>query len=271
MDFGDDPLADLSDGSNDSFFDEPKRSGKRASLTKTPEKKKSVTDIFNLPEKSTESAQPPKRSDDWLGLDTKETKSPSRTQKLTKKISFEDDDDLLGNLGFSKRPASRTEVSTEENKPAKKMDLFESILGPPKNEELDKKTSFEDILKESKAKSGSKSEDAAKKSPFDDIFKDSKAKGPSASASSTPKPSLGVTDSLQFSDGPREGRRGRRTSATLMDPLGLFSNEAKQEDSATVKEKPSATAMNETFSTKAVHSKSTPNISNQGKLRYLFL
>lgn len=232
MDFGEDPLADvLSDGSNDSFFDEPKPASKRASLTKTPEKK-SITDLFNISDKISESNQVPKRADDWLGLGAKETKSPSRTQKMTKKISFDDDDDILDNLGLSKKIQNKTE---EENKtPTKKVDLLESILGPKKSEDV-KSSTFDDILKESKAKTGTQS--------------------------LTPKrtPSTPATESLFSSEGPREGRRGRRLSTGLLDPLGLFSNEPKSEESFTAKEKPPETPIS-----KPAQSKSTPNISDQG-------
>jgi hypothetical protein len=165
MDFGDDPLADiLSDGSNDSFFDEPKPAAKRGSLTKTPEKK-SITDLFNISDKPAESSQAPKRSDDWLGLDSRDTKSPSRSQKLTKKISFDDDDDILGNLGLTKKPQSKTEAPTEESKVGKKMDLLESILGPSKSEDSVKKPSFGDILKESKSKTAAASTPSTAKPP----------------------------------------------------------------------------------------------------------
>ncbi|XP_044269147.1 fas-binding factor 1 [Tribolium madens] len=235
MDFGDDPLGDvLSDGSNDSFFDEPRPASKRASLTKTPEKK-SITDLFNITDKTPENNQVPKRPDDWLGLDSKDTKSPSRTQKLAKKISFDDDDDILGNLGLTKRPQSKPETHLEEKKaPSKKLDLLESILGPSKSEDVNKPSTFEDILKESKAKT--------------------------ATPTATPKltPSNPPTEPLLLSEGPREGRRRRRSSAGLLDPLGLFSSETKIDDSAT-KEKTIINSTETPFS-KPTPSKSTPNI-----------
>jgi Fas-binding factor 1 len=244
MDFGDDPLADiLSDGSNDSFFDEPKPAAKRGSLTKTPEKK-SITDLFNISDKPAESSQAPKRSDDWLGLDSRDTKSPSRSQKLTKKISFDDDDDILGNLGLTKKPQSKTEAPTEESKVGKKMDLLESILGPSKSEDSVKKPSFGDILKESKSKT------AAVSTP----------------STAKPPPTPGVD--LQFTEAPREGRRGRRQSGGLLDPLGLFSNEPmstpKQDDTVVPKEKVVLGGSDEAPVSKPVYSKSTPNISDQG-------
>jgi hypothetical protein len=244
MDFGDDPLADiLSDGSNDSFFDEPKPAAKRGSLTKTPEKK-SITDLFNISDKPAESSQAPKRSDDWLGLDSRDTKSPSRSQKLTKKISFDDDDDILGNLGLTKKPQSKTEAPTEESKVGKKMDLLESILGPSKSENSVKKPSFGDILKESKSNT------AAASTPL----------------TAKPSPTPGVD--LQFTEAPREGRRGRRQSGGLLDPLGLFSNEPmstpKQDDTVVPKEKVVLGGSDEAPVSKPVYSKSTPNISDQG-------
>ncbi|EFA00110.2 hypothetical protein TcasGA2_TC002926 [Tribolium castaneum] len=231
MDFGDD-LGVLSDGSNDSFFDEPKPASKRASLSKTPEKK-SITDLFNITDKTPESNQVPKRPDDWLGLDSRDTKSPSRSQRLAKKISFDDDDDILGNLGLTKKPQSKP----EENKtPTKKMDLLESILGP-KSEDV-KTATFEDILKESKAKT--------------------------VTPTTTPKltPSNPPSESVLLSEGPREGRRRRRSSAGLLDPLGLFSNEIKTDDSAS-KEK-IITSSTETPVSKPTPSKSAPNLSDQG-------
>ncbi|RZC39276.1 fas-binding factor 1, partial [Asbolus verrucosus] len=247
MNFGNDPMGDLlSDGSNDSFFDEPKPAAKRGSLTKTPEKK-TITNLFNISDQSQERTQVPKKSDDWLGLDTKDTllnikKSPLKTPKLAKKISFENDDDILGTLGISKRPQDKPETRLEENKPTKKMDLLENILGPSKTEDAMKKTTFDDILKESKAKS--------------------------ATTTPTPVKLYPVADSVPLDEAPRERRRGRRRSTGLMDPLGLFSNEpnipSKQEEADTTKSKTVLSGSDESAYSKPIHSKSTPNISDQG-------
>lgn len=72
--------------------------------------------------------QGPKTDGDWLGLGTKTKIKDSQPEplKATKKISFEDTDDVLNTLGLEKiDKAAKME-------PGKKSALLESILGPPK-------------------------------------------------------------------------------------------------------------------------------------------
>ncbi|KAF2902590.1 hypothetical protein ILUMI_03597 [Ignelater luminosus] len=216
----DDALGDLlSDGSNDSFFEEPKTLAKRASLTKPPDKK-AISDLFGLnDEKPKEKIQ--SKESDWLGLggagDEKPSvaeppksaiSNPDRTSlhsaKLTKKISFEDDDDILSSLVLEKKSETTTDVSRETDtlqrkiEPVKKSALIESIFGPPKQQSTETISSFEDILKDSKIN-----------------------KQKTAVTSSKPAPS----ENLSY--GPPEGRRSRHHSSGsgVLDPLGLFSNE----------------------------------------------
>lgn len=225
MNFLNDPLADLSDN-DDSFFEDPKVLRKRASLTKTPEKK-SITDLFNIDDDKTPETSSAKKTDDWLGLGSEDAvsaskKSPAITPKLSKKISFDDDnDDILGGLGLSRKTHEQIEDQSK-----KKVDLLESILGSNKSEDIKRQPStFDNILQESKAK---------------------RAVSPVAES---------------FAEAPREGRRGgRRPSTGLLDPLGLFS---EPKPPTPKKEEPNG--LNET-----TLSKSTPNISEQGKNVYTY-
>lgn len=225
MDFdADDPLADLlSEGSNDSFFDEPKASAKRGSLTKTPEKK-SISDLFGLNDDK-KSAEPAKISDDWLGITRKspqtvqtpqqQQQQPGHQTKSTKKISFEDDDDMLTTLGLDKKNESKTSLNDKSSDilppakldSAKKSALLESILGPSKK--LEEKPS---ILPETKP-----SITPEVKATKQEIIKPIPQQKPSET-------------SYGFSslDAPREGRR--RPASGMKDPLGLFSNDASMAD-----------------------------------------
>lgn len=219
MDF-EDPLADiLSDGSNDSFFDVPKVTAKRGSITKTPEKK-SMSDLFGLnDDKKQEQSKTTVSStgDDWLGLST--TKSPKKNVqqqqplqiKTTKKISFEDDDDILNTLGLDKKnepkPAEKsTDVLTPAKlEPAKKSALLESILGTSKKNE--EKPTQETRLK---------TEMITNKPETRSITEPVKV----AISSTRTEQSYG----FQSLDAPREGRR--RTPSNIKDPLGLFTTDA---------------------------------------------
>lgn len=215
MDFDvDDPLADLlSEGSNDSFFDEPKPAAKRGSLTKTPEKK-SISDLFGLnddkkiEQKTTTSGS----GEDWLGINRKSPQTVQQSQnfqqpqtvqqpqRTVKKISFEDDDDLLNTLGLDKKSDSKpptVEKASNEILPPAKLDpskksaLLESILGAPKKAE---------------------ERPEIKPKPRQDPIK-------------TPTPTTTSEPSYGFSslDAPREGRR--RPTSSIKDPLGLFSTD----------------------------------------------
>lgn len=207
MDF-EDPLADiLSDGSNDSFFDEPKPTAKRGSITKTPEKK-SISDLFGLNEDKREEQQKSAggSADDWLGLTI--TKSPKKTIqqpliKTAKKISFEDDDDILNTLGLEKKSEPKPVEKTTEVfaptklEPAKKSALLESILGTSKKPE----EKLPDLKFTTKPES----------KPTPEPVK----------AAATPKSDQSY--GFQSLDAPREGRR--RPASGIKDPLGLFSTD----------------------------------------------
>lgn len=227
---GEDPLADLSDGSNDSFFDDPKPKPRKSNLSKptTPEKNNTINDLFNIndPVSSLPTETKQKREDDWLGLGQNVKKSPLKSApKIVKRISFEDDDDLLGNLGLDKHP--KTTKKEESNL-------------------------LDDILKSTKAAR----DETIKKPTFGDVFKESKAKT---------SPLLDNVASVPLAEGLREGRRGRRPSG-LMDPLGLFSNEAKSQSEEVLTEKKDVKdSPSKQLPTKNTHqSKSTPNIRDQG-------
>ncbi|XP_017780910.1 PREDICTED: uncharacterized protein PFB0145c [Nicrophorus vespilloides] len=213
----DDPLGDLlSDGSNDSFFEEAKPAAKRSSLSKTPEKK-NISDLFGLEESKSST-----KKDDWLGL----KKSESPVKKASKKITFEEDDDIL-NILDSKKPET-----------SKKSALIESLKNPTKEE--DKKAfSLDDLLKESKFK---------KNDPIE-------------TTQSTPhinQRSEGF--GLSSLEAPREGRRRPKTAA-VADPLGLFSEpepEPKPEPKPRKKE-PETEIL---FQASEMKTKSTPNIAS---------
>ncbi|KAK4876733.1 hypothetical protein RN001_009239 [Aquatica leii] len=194
-----DPLGDVySDDSNDSFFDEPKATTAKPNLSKPPDKK-AITNLFGLGD---EKPKPGKKSD-WLGLDAKD--DDAKSEKPVKKISFDDDDDILNDLGIEKKP----EPEISKDKTAKsKTSLMESIFGPSKP--IEKHESIVDLLKETKHKI---------------------EPNPTKPIPNKPATSIGY----DLGDFSREGRRSRRSSATLkaVDPLGLFSGDnAKTETSA---------------------------------------
>lgn len=202
----DDPLGDLlSEGSNDSFFEEPKTLAKRSSLTKTPEEK-TVSDLFGL--KKSDVGTSKGKDDDWLGLGddlpTPTTKEAvQRTaNKPVKKISFDDDDenDIFSSLGIDKKSsANKTE--------GKKSSLMDSIFGTAANKQEQEKTTLDDILKESKA-----------------IQRPSTPKQQeSQTQSSTTKIEPVKYGFSSLDSNPREGRRGARPhTSNIMDPLGLL-------------------------------------------------
>lgn len=192
----------LSDESNDSFFEDPKLLAKRGSLTRTPEKK-NVADIFGFSE---EKQQPKKSEDDWLGLG-EATKKP---KEQAKKVGFEDDEEILSSLGFSKKRevkkvemkqgsfeededilsslgfSKKASAEPEKNPASKKVGLFDDILGAAPKTADKRKVDFEDILAE------------PKRSEVKEV---------------------GLPT--------REGRRSRTSASALADPLGLFSSEPK--------------------------------------------
>lgn len=226
MDFdADDPLADLlSEGSNDSFFDEPKPSAKRGSLPKTPEKK-SMSDLFGLNDEK-QTTEPAKPSDDWLGISRKspQTVQVAQPSRTAKKISFEDDDDILTTMGLEKKIEPKTiseSVTPAKIKldSAKKSALLESILGSPKKA-LPKLP--ETNLLEAKP---------VQSTPI-------KAEAFKPTAIVAQKTPSELSYGFSSLDAPREGRR--RPASGVKDPLGLFSasEPASQEKSKSIQASP---------------------------------
>ncbi|GJQ79018.1 hypothetical protein Trydic_g179 [Trypoxylus dichotomus] len=208
----DDPLGDLlSDGSNDSFFEEPKTTlAKRSSLTKTPEKK-SVSDLFGI-EKS--ESKPSDSKANWLGLGDEQKKAPEKSQihsspkKIEKKISFEDDN-ILDDLGLE------TKTETKKDVAPRKPSLVDSILKPTTvtTGGDDKGITFDDILK------GSKFTRKIDKNPTTPV----KATRP------LQEPQATTQVPLSLSTGQREGRRQHPIQSGFTDILGIFSNEPAKE------------------------------------------
>lgn len=222
----DDPVGDLlSDGSNDSFFEDPKPKvlSKRPSITKTTEKK-NFSEIFGLSEDTNKSKDitetpiqyqhPPEFSkkenleDDWLGLgDTKKSEEPAEIKSNPKKITFEEDEEILSSLGLNKKSGtldvqkSEVKVQQEESKkvPTKRSTLFDDILGTKPTQNTSN-LGFGDLL--NRGKPDKKSDDGSK---------DSNKSAASVAAT-------------------REGRRARFQQSGISDPLGLFKNETKSLD-----------------------------------------
>ncbi|XP_031334663.1 muscle M-line assembly protein unc-89-like isoform X2 [Photinus pyralis] len=187
-----DLLGDLnSDDSNDSFFEEPKP---MSSVTKTPDKKV-LTNLFGLNDD-----KPKNKKADWLGLEADESDHP-KTSREKKKISFDDEDDILNDLGIDKKQV--VDVSKDKNPTSatKKSSLMESIFGPPKSPQKDSL----DLLK-------------------------TPAKTDSSPVKAVPKPPSTGYDAGSAS---REGRRSRHTSGGTksLDPLGLFATDTDRENS----------------------------------------
>ncbi|XP_065160889.1 myosin-1 [Atheta coriaria] len=226
----DDPLGDLlSNGSDDSFFDNPKPKTKRPSTAKSPEKK-SVSDLFGLEDAPAPIDRASRAKDDWLGLETQKTSSttiPSSPVKAkakpAKKISFEDDDDILNTLGLEKK-------AEPKKNDAKKSSLMESILGQQKTKEDNKQfLSLDDLLQESKGKKH-----------------DMPATVTQSASQLTDKSTIGMS-SL---DTTREGRRGRVRSANISDPLGLLQN---NQQSVELEAKPRRRDLTSTIESKPEH------------------
>lgn len=200
----DDPLGDLlSDGSNDSFFEKPKKSGIDVNKSKpvTPNVSKSkMSDLFDLkPDKpvSFEKREVPKLiRTDSSSKDVVIPKKPKTPQKIN-------DDNLISDLGF------------DPKKPKGKFNFMDDILGlgpvikstemskvpPPR---INKPTPKEDLL--------------------------------------VPQNSLSRQSTIETVESfvPTVTRRsGRRNSSTpLNDPLGLFSTPVVEEKKLEVEKKP---------------------------------
>lgn len=208
----DDPLGDLlSDGSNDSFFEEPKVTAKRSSLTKTPEKK-SVSELFGIEKSETTTKASPDSKANWLGLDDpkkplEKTQKHSSPKKIEKKISFEDDN-ILDNLGLDERNEMKKDVKSDGNREAsRKSSLVDSILKPSLTSSEDKNVSFDDILK------GSKFSRKAEKTPQTVVKTPAKAE----------------FQPLSTGGSQREGRRPHSLQSGFTDILGIFSSEPSKE------------------------------------------
>lgn len=209
MDFGDYDVLDdiLSDGSNDSFFDEPKPTSKTTTTnrpkTDETQKEPKQDDWLGTQSSTKNIASSSKGKIDWLGLDKKDTietdtkESLTRSKKTTKKISFEDDD-ILGTLGFSDKTEKpkRGESPLLQETRDKKTDMLESIL---------------------KSNIKEKSSDNVPK--IGNITAKTSSEGYVASSNANNQEVLGFA---------REGRRKRVTSG-LVDPLGLFSDQPNEE------------------------------------------
>nr|XP_023014910.1 fas-binding factor 1-like [Leptinotarsa decemlineata] len=200
MDFDLDDALD----SDDSFFEDPKALTKRASLTKTPEKK-SLDSLFGLADKS---------SNDIVSKN--ESGFPSKPKQTVK---FEDSvPETEKNPTISRKPKDDwlLDSTNSPGDKGKKTDFLEDILSiKPKAAKPERKvTSLEDILKESKVTAGPKTSTS---------LKDIKTSEKETSG-----------DFGLFSSGAnRERRRGRRGSATGVEDtlgLGLFQDEFQSGD-----------------------------------------
>ncbi|KAK9887647.1 hypothetical protein WA026_023726 [Henosepilachna vigintioctopunctata] len=213
MNFGDDDLlADiLSDGSDDSFFDDPKVT-RRKSTIKNPDKSKEIEakpydHLSSVTSNIDSGGTKTNLKTDWLGLgnikNSEVTSSPSKSKKPIKKISF-DDEDILGTLGLNKRlPNIKVDETQEEGisgTKAKKSEFLESILKPNKKDEV---------------------HEVSLKSFHPTDVSDTEK---NTNINST----LNVQKYTSESNVPRENRRKRILSG-LVDPLGLFSDESKNE------------------------------------------
>lgn len=193
-DLFDDPIADLlSEGSNDSFFEDPKSKNKKAT--------KPIPNVFDLEEDK-------KKSADVIPVEST-FKNTAVTDLFPKprerKSSFHKDDisDLL---------------DIDVKKPKADVDLF-SKLKEPKRVDKDDINDLLDIEDTKKTKSsvmndilGITTSDERKVTNFDDLLKSSKIESKKLETVDV-KPSTSLVTL---------GRRGRRGSATNLDPLGLL-------------------------------------------------
>ncbi|CAH0546499.1 unnamed protein product [Brassicogethes aeneus] len=217
---------DLSDESDDSFFDDPKVLQKRTSVSRTPEKK--VSDLFNLGEDTLKKTDV--IDDIFPSLDST-LKTTGMQNK--KHINFDDDDDILGTMGLDKKKSGKTVKSV------KKTDILEGILSTKPEEK--KILTFEDILKESKAK-----KEESTKNVEPSFFH---------------KPVEKISQPFSISDSTREGRRSRRPSGSLVDPLGLFETKKEEPQKNEAEEKKISIENKEILPPKEF-SKSTTNVSD---------
>ncbi|XP_018321776.1 trichohyalin isoform X2 [Agrilus planipennis] len=201
-DFDDDLLDDLlSEGSSDSFFDDPKTKSKKDISKKNETEKSTVTKIFGLESKEA------KKDLEWLNdtpaeKGTKKLDEAPLRRKPAKKVSFEDD--ILDALGLENAtaPAPAEEIVKDatasfQKDPVKKKALLDDILGlklQKSNPNPDEKKSTSISSKPSTATS-TKSEEG-------------------------PKDTTNVEFTL--SNFARENRRSRTTPSYTRDPLGLL-------------------------------------------------
>lgn len=151
---------------------------------------------------TTSNKQPkPSTAESWLGLDSDLELEPQKPasilhrddgpsrKKPAKKISFEDDDDILGTLGMAEPQKSESAKPPQRPKSA----IMEDIFGPSKPIG-DHRTSLEDILKDSVvAKTSNKKEETT---------------------AVAEQKYVATTSSVQ-----QEGRMSRRQSSAVFDSL----------------------------------------------------
>lgn len=210
----------LSDDSDDSFFDDPKLPSKQTNFKGKTSEKKNVADVFGLSE-NTEVSKPIKnvaesieinenqKSDgDWLGLiDSAKTPTSQPTQefkKITKNVSFEDDD-ILATLGLNKKSEVKSKADVNlEGSTTNKGDLFSDILGTSITVTTQRKLDLDKILGET---SHEKQADNLVPKPVSSELQS-------------------ITSDLMLPMS-AESRRPRIPRSNLVDPLGLFSKEIK--------------------------------------------
>lgn len=217
MDDFDDNLDDLlSEG--DSFFDDPKVLAKKT----TPKKTTKASDLFGF---DTETKTVSKNEDDWLGLGKKDAVvKPVESARI--KTDKSDVDSLLTGLG---------DTTTKTVKKGEEKDDISNILGLPASESkppTSKKTSIlTDLLGETKKDEKSFS--------FDDILQSSSLRRTKEPPSQGQVQATSVLEPKTVSKNEfvpsiaRESRRGRRNSPALIDPLGIFESQ-KKDDSLTL-------------------------------------
>lgn len=207
----DDPLGDLlSDGSNDSFFEKPKKSGNEVNKSKpvTPNVSKSkMADLFDLKQDkpvSFDKKEVPKlvRTDSTSFAVKKEVVVPKKEEKPKTPLKI-NDESLISDLGF------------DPKKPKGKFNFMDDILG------LGPVIKTSEIVKVQPPP-------RIKPTPKEDLL--------------VPQNSLSrqsTTETVESFVPSVTRRSGRRTSLTpLNDPLGLFSTPVVEEKKLEAEKKP---------------------------------
>ncbi|KAH0998618.1 putative leucine-rich repeat-containing protein DDB_G0290503 [Dendroctonus ponderosae] len=250
--------------SDDSFFDDPKLSKK----TKTTEKK-SLEDIFGFADE---------RKADKSGHSSLENiQSTATKSKVRFDVDTAEEDskrkapDWLGgseDVDFSKKSSS----SLKSNP---KSDFFDDVLTTPASRS-DSKKSF-DLLDDLLPQRGRKNEQA-KTSSFDDILRESKAQKSGPESLENPRQKAdkpaekmtpeGFSTILEPSQGPRRSRRGSNTG--VGDVLGLFGPSKTEEKRSTSKDVPdwlggSSTSVNVSDTTISLHKAESKNLEDPSR------